>query len=37
MSSEYCAGYAVAEVAFDEDDLADCYRTEADLRADQGD
>jgi hypothetical protein len=29
--------YAVLEVVFDEDDLADCYRTEADLRADQGD
>ena len=29
--------YAVAEVVFDEDDLADCYGTEADLRAAQGD
>lgn len=28
--------YAVVEVVFDEDDLADCYRTEADLRAAQG-
>ena len=25
--------YAVAEVVFDEDDLADCYRTEAEIRA----
>jgi len=29
--------YAVVEVVFDEDDVADCYRTEADLRAAQGD
>jgi hypothetical protein len=27
----------VAEVVFDEDDIAGCYRTEADLRAAQGD
>lgn len=29
--------YAVVEVVFDENDMGDCYRTEADLRAVQGD
>ena len=29
--------YAVVEVVFDEDDLAGCYRTEAEMRTAQGD